>query len=132
MTLPLKPFCGVTVIVLAPLAPCVMVKLLGEAESVKFGAAGVEVADTLSKLAVARAEVFRLLAARPTYTFCAMLTVWLEPSWVQFTPSGEPYIANTFPVLASFIQYGSVKLEYDWYELLAPVLVRSVVQRAEE
>jgi len=109
-----------------------MVKLLGEAESVKFGAAGVEAADTLSKLAVARAEVFRLLAARPTYTFCAMLTVWLEPRGVQFTPSGEPYIANTFPVLASFIQYGSVKLEYDWYELLAPALVRTVVQRAEE
>src|SRR6266404_9889175 len=37
LTLPLKPFCGVTVIVLVPLAPCVMVKLLGEAESVKFG-----------------------------------------------------------------------------------------------
>jgi len=36
LTLPLKPFCGVTVIVLVPLAPCVMVKLLGEAESVKF------------------------------------------------------------------------------------------------
>jgi hypothetical protein len=94
--------------------------------------AAVELTDTASKLAVARAEVFRLLAARPTYTFCAMLTVWLEPSGVQFTPSGEPYIANTFPVLASFIQYGSVKLEYDWYELLAPALVRTVVQRAEE
>ena len=31
LTLPLKPFCGVTVIVLAPLVPCVTVKLLGEA-----------------------------------------------------------------------------------------------------
>jgi len=28
----LKPFCGVTVTVLAPLAPCSMVKLLGDAE----------------------------------------------------------------------------------------------------
>ena len=37
LTLPLKPFCGVTVIVLAPLAPCVIVKLLGEAEREKFG-----------------------------------------------------------------------------------------------
>lgn len=36
-TLPLKPFCPLTVIVLVPLAPCVMVKLLGEVESVKFG-----------------------------------------------------------------------------------------------
>src|SRR6266704_2265028 len=35
-TLPLKPFCGVTVMVLAPLAPCVMLRLLGDAERVKF------------------------------------------------------------------------------------------------
>jgi hypothetical protein len=39
LTLPLKPFCGVIVIVLAPLAPCVTAKLLGDAESVKFGGA---------------------------------------------------------------------------------------------
>jgi hypothetical protein len=32
LTLPLKPFCGVTVIVLTPPAPCVMLKLLGDAE----------------------------------------------------------------------------------------------------
>jgi hypothetical protein len=34
LTMPLKPFCGVTVIVLAPLAPCTIVTLLGDAESV--------------------------------------------------------------------------------------------------
>jgi hypothetical protein len=33
LTLPLKPFSGVTLIVLVPLAPCAMVKLLGDAES---------------------------------------------------------------------------------------------------
>jgi hypothetical protein len=33
-TLPLKLFCGVTAIALAPLAPCVTVKLLGDAERV--------------------------------------------------------------------------------------------------
>jgi hypothetical protein len=37
VTLPLKPFCGVTVMVLAPLAPWVSAKLLGDAESVKLG-----------------------------------------------------------------------------------------------
>jgi hypothetical protein len=31
-TLPAKPFCGLTVIVLVPLAPCTTVKLLGDAE----------------------------------------------------------------------------------------------------
>jgi hypothetical protein len=35
-TLPLNPFCGVTVIKLVPLAPCAIVTLLGDAESVKF------------------------------------------------------------------------------------------------
>src|SRR5713226_207358 len=39
LTVPLNPFCGVTVIVLVPLAPCVMVKLLGEADSTKVGVA---------------------------------------------------------------------------------------------
>ena len=34
LTLPLKPFCGVTVIKLVPLAPWVKVKVLGDAESV--------------------------------------------------------------------------------------------------
>ena len=34
LTLPLKPLCGVTVMVLEPLAPCTIVKLLGDAERV--------------------------------------------------------------------------------------------------
>jgi hypothetical protein len=33
-TLPLKPFCGVTVTVLVPLEPCAIVRLFGDAESV--------------------------------------------------------------------------------------------------
>ena len=37
LTLPLNPLTGVTLIVLAPLVPCVVVKLLGDAESAKFG-----------------------------------------------------------------------------------------------
>ena len=35
-TLPLKPFCGVTVMVLVPLEPCV--RVYGEAKRLKFGA----------------------------------------------------------------------------------------------
>jgi len=106
LTLPLKPFCGDTVMVAAPAAPCTIVKPLGEAEMEKLGDGGTAlVTDTLSKLAVAKADVVRLLTASPTYTFCAMLTVWLAPSWAQFRPSREPYRVNTFPLLASFIQY---------------------------
>src|SRR5713101_7798650 len=33
LTLPLKLFCGMTVMVLVPLAPCAIVKLLGDAET---------------------------------------------------------------------------------------------------
>ena len=38
LTLPLNPLSGVILIVLAPLVPCVIVKLVGDAESVKFAA----------------------------------------------------------------------------------------------
>jgi hypothetical protein len=34
LTLPLKPFCGATVMVLVPLAPCKIVKLLADVASV--------------------------------------------------------------------------------------------------
>src|SRR5436189_201919 len=39
VTLPVKPFCGETVMVLEPLLPWVTVRLLGEADRVKSGAA---------------------------------------------------------------------------------------------
>jgi hypothetical protein len=39
LTVLLKPFCGVTVIVLLPIAPCTMLTLPGDGESVKLGAA---------------------------------------------------------------------------------------------
>jgi len=38
LTVLLKPFCGVTVMVLVPAAPCVMLRLVGDAERAKFGA----------------------------------------------------------------------------------------------
>ena len=39
LTVPVKPFCGVTVMVLPPLEPCVRLTLPGVAESAKLGAA---------------------------------------------------------------------------------------------
>jgi len=38
-TLPAKAFSGATVTVLVPLAPCITVRLVGNAERLKFGAA---------------------------------------------------------------------------------------------
>src|SRR6266581_7146722 len=75
--------------------------------------AAAELTDTASKVAVAKEDVVRLLTASPTYTFGVMLTVWLVPSCTQFTPSGEPSMLNTFPLLASFIQFGRVTLPND-------------------
>ncbi len=63
---------------LVPLAPCVMLMLLGEAARAKLGAG--KVMDTLSKVAVVRRVLSLLLMARPTKTFCAMVMVWLEPT----------------------------------------------------
>src|SRR5437899_4934839 len=37
LTLLLKPFCGVTAMLLWPLPPCAIAKLLGDAERIKFG-----------------------------------------------------------------------------------------------
>src|SRR5215467_14878174 len=64
-----------------------------------------EFTDTLSNTPVATEVVVRLLTPKPTYTLAAMLTVWL-PNATQFTPSAELYMVNTFPLRASFSQFG--------------------------
>jgi hypothetical protein len=56
LTLPLKPFCGVTVMVLVALAPCVIVKLLGDTESTKLGV-GEDPGQLLTKLAALRVPI---------------------------------------------------------------------------
>ncbi len=87
--------------------------VVAETAVITGAGAAVELTDMLSNVAVAKAEVVRLLTASPTYTFGAMLTVWLVPCCNQFTPSAELYIANTFPLRASLIQYGSAPLPND-------------------
>jgi hypothetical protein len=90
LTLLLKPFCGVTEMVLVPLVPCIIVKLLGDADRVKFGGGGRFVLiAALSNVAVASVDVLLLVTPRPMYTVCAMLMVWLVPSCTQFAPSDE-------------------------------------------
>ena len=115
LTLPLNPNCGVIVMVVVLLVPCVIVMLFKEVESEKFGDGGAGVvSETLSKVAAANVDVLRLLTAKPKYTFCAIVTVWLVPSCVQFTPFVELYIVNTLPLRTSFSQFGSVALPTDW------------------
>src|SRR5260370_1358187 len=62
----------------------------------------------LERVGGAKVEVVGLLTDSTMYTFCDMLSVWLAPNCSQFTPSLDPYILNTFPLLTSLSQYGSV------------------------
>ncbi len=88
--------------------------VVAETAVITGAGAAVELTDTLSNVALAKEDVVRLLTASPTYTFGAMLTVWLVPNGNQFTPSAELYIVNTFPLRASLIQYGKAPLPKDW------------------
>lgn len=70
-----------------------------------FGTAGaVAEMEILANVAVASNELLSLLTARPTYTFCAMLIVWVVPICVQFTPSGEPKLLKLLPLRDTFTQ----------------------------
>ena len=52
---------------LVPVAPCVIVTLFGEVEREKFGGGAIGMLiETLSKVAVAWAEVLPLFTAKPT------------------------------------------------------------------
>jgi len=88
--------------------------VVAETAVITGAGAAAELTDTLSNVAVANADVVRLLTASPTYTFGAMLTVWLVPNGNQFIPSAELYMVNTFPLRASLIQYGKAPLPNDW------------------
>ncbi len=88
--------------------------VVAETALITGAGAAAELTDRLSNVAVAKEEVVRLLTASPTYTFAAMLTVWLAPNCAQFTPSGEPYAVNTFPLLTSLTQVGGAPPPNDW------------------
>lgn len=67
VTVPLKPNCGVMVMVFVLLVPCVIVMLLKDVEREKFGEGGAGVVrEMLSNVAVAKEDVLRLLTASPT------------------------------------------------------------------
>jgi len=104
-----------------------IIPVVAETAVITGAGAAAELTDTLSNVAVANETVVRLLTASPTYTLAAIVTVWLVPNPTQFTPSVDPYALNTFPLRTSFSQYGSAALPIDWYALLPPGLVRSVI-----
>ena len=95
VTLPLKPLCGVTVIALAPLEPCLIVRLLGEAERVKFGG-GFTVSETVVafvKLPTVPVMVTATVpvAAVPLALSVSVLVVPVVPGLNEaVTPAGRP------------------------------------------
>jgi hypothetical protein len=126
LTLPVKPFCGVTVIVLAPLDPCVRVRLAGVADRLKFGTAFtvretvvvfVRLPEVPETVTVAVPSVAVLLAVS-----VRVLVVAVLPGLkAAVTPEGMPDADKlTFPVkapigmtvimMAPFVPCTSVKL----------------------
>jgi hypothetical protein len=106
LTLPVKAFCGVTVIVLAPLDPCVRLRLAGVADRLKFGTAFtvsetvavfVSVPEVPEMVTVAVPRVAVLLAASVRVLVVAVLPGLKE----AVTPDGTPDADKlTFPVKA--------------------------------
>src|SRR5215469_773167 len=68
----------------APMPPDV-----GEILVMEGAGVAVELSETLSKEAVATAELSSALRANPMYTLCAMLMVCVAPTCTQLTPSAE-------------------------------------------
>ncbi len=105
LTAAVKPFCGVTVIVLAPLAPSVMLRLAGDAAMLKPGVgAAPTVSDTLAVLLrFPDVPVIVTVAAPIAAEFDAVsvrVLVELEPTVLKLavTPLGRPEAESvTFP-----------------------------------
>jgi len=87
LTLPLKPFKSVSVIVVVPLVPWTIETLVGDADSEKSGGA------TVVKLTLSKVEVFNVVlacaqSAKPAVAVAAMVTL-VSPTSVHVVPSGE-------------------------------------------
>ena len=126
LTPPLKPFCGVTVMVLAPLAPCGIVKLLGDAESAKFGGgatlmdsvvtrdnppdAPVMVTVTVPVAAVVLAVNVNVLVLVVLLGLNNAVTPLGRPDADKLTLPLKPFCGVTVMVLAPLAPCGIVKL----------------------
>ena len=95
LTLPLKPLSGFSVMVLEPLDPCVMVRLLGEAEIAKFGG-GLIVRESVVELDRLPDEPVMVTVAVPvvavllTVSVSVLVPVVLVGLNEAVTPAGRP------------------------------------------
>lgn len=106
LTLPVNPPESVTVIVLLPLLPCVTVRLLGEAESEKLGAAGAfTVSETvvvwlkLPEVPVTVTVAVPVVAVELALSVKTLLEVAGLVPKLAVTPEGSPEVERvTLPV----------------------------------
>jgi hypothetical protein len=129
VTLPLKPFCGVTVIVFAPVAPRVMLRLLDDADKAKFPAGftvrlivvefvklpEVPVMVTVAEpvLAVALAVSVNALVVRAGFGLNDAVTPLGRPDADRLTLPLKPFCGVIVMVLALFAPCATVKLPAD-------------------
>lgn len=92
-TVPLNPFCGVTVIVLVPAAPCTAVTLAGDAASVKPGAAVTVRLIVVLLLRLPDVPVMVMVDA-PVAAEALGLSVSVLPLKDAVTPAGRPEAAR--------------------------------------
>jgi hypothetical protein len=140
LTLPLKPFCGPTVSVLTPLFPWAILRLLGDAESVKFGAVTVRlivavlfrIPDVPVTVTVAVPTVAELLAISVRVLAAAVLaglndavTPFGSPAAARLTLPLKPFCGLTVSVLTPLYPWPMLRLPGDAERLkLGAVIVR--------
>jgi hypothetical protein len=127
----LKPFCGVTVIVVVPLAPCGMPKLLGEAERVNFGAA-LTVTETVVLLVKPPTVPVTFTAKVPVVAVAVAVRVSVLEAVAGFglndgvTPLGKPDADKLTLLLKPFCGVTEIAVV-----LLAPCVTLRLVGDAE-
>jgi len=126
LTLPLKPFSGVTVMVLVPVVPCAIVKLLGEEERVKFGG-GVTVREsvvlcdklpetpvtvtvTVPVVAVLLAVSVKVLVPAVLLGLNDAVTPLGRPDADKLTLLLKPFSGVTVMVLAPFVPWTTLRV----------------------
>ena len=103
-TVPLKPFCGVTVIVDVPLVPCEIARMLGEAERVKFAVAAALTARLRVVVCVKLPEVPVMVTVEVPVVAVLLAVRVMTPEELKdaVTPEGKPEAENATVPLKPF------------------------------
>src|SRR5712691_3549200 len=100
-TLPMKPFRFVTVMVLVPLAPCITVRLVGEADRLKFGTRAGALTVRLTVVVWLKVPEVPVMVTVDVPVIAEVLaaSVMMLPAKDEVTPLGRPEAAKaTLPV----------------------------------